>query len=111
MSGTGEGDPLDGLLAAALAPPERQPDEAFVRRVDAAVLEEERYRRWRTNALRRLVTDFITVGAIGGSLAVLARSPVPESLPFSPSALMWPALLGLLLLWTQLMRTSPRTFR
>ena len=100
-----EQDPaLDALLANALALEERAPDPAFVARIDAAVAESERYRRWRRNLWRQFGSEMLAVGAIAGSVAVIARAPgVRDTLSEAPT-LIWPAALGLFLLWMLLMR-------
>jgi hypothetical protein len=98
---------LDALLGEMLAPPSGLPDLAFVARVDRAVTEAERYRRWQAAFRRQLVTEALTLAALAGSLAFLARAPaVAEALAAAPG-LFWPALVSLLLLWA-LIRGRPR---
>jgi hypothetical protein len=90
---------LDGLLSEALAPPDRPRDRFFVLRVERAVAEEERYRKWRSECLRQLVTEALSLAAVGGSFALIAQVPmVREALTAAPG-LFWAALLLLLLLW------------
>lgn len=90
---------LDSLLRAALAPPEGPADRAFVVRVDRAVAEAERYRRWRAGLRRQLVTEALALGAVGGSLAFIAQVPeVREALDRAPG-LAWSALLAMFLIW------------
>lgn len=100
-----ERDPaLDALLADALALKQRAPDPGFVARVDAAVAESERYRRWRRTLWSRFMSEMLAVGAIAGSVAVLSRAPGVRDVLSDAPDLLWPALLGLLLIWTLLMR-------
>lgn len=98
---------LDSLLGEMLAPPSGPPDLAFVARVDRAVAEAERFRRWQAAFRRQLVTEALTLFALAGSLAFLLRVPaVGEALAAAPG-LFWPAMLSLLLLWG-LIRGRPR---
>ena len=91
---------LDSLLREALAPPERPADRGFVVRVDRAVAEAERYRRRRAGLRRQLVTDALSLGAVGGSFAFIAQVPeVGEALGNAPG-LALTALLAILAFWT-----------
>ncbi|HEX8670143.1 MAG TPA: hypothetical protein VF727_17415 [Allosphingosinicella sp.] len=102
---------LDALLSAALAPPDRPVDRGFVNLVEAAVVEEQRYRRSRRRLLIELATDAAVAGALAAAVAVLALAPaVADALGKAPG-LVWAALLVLLVLWTQLMRGPLRILR
>ena len=91
---------LDSLLSAALAPPEGPADRDFVVWVDRAIAESERYRRWRAALRRQLVTEALALGAVAGSLALIAQVPeVGTALARAPG-LIWPVLLAILLFWT-----------
>ena len=90
---------LDTLLQAALAPPDRPADRGFVVRIDRAVAEAERYRRWRSRLRRQLATEGLALGAVAASLAFVAQAPEVGALLDRAPDLAWPALLGLLLLW------------
>lgn len=91
---------LDRLLGEALAPPERPADRGFVLRVERAVAEDERYRKWRSAFLRRLFTEALALAAVGGSFAFIAQVPaVREALTAAPG-LIWAVLLLLLLVWS-----------
>ena len=72
------GDPHT-ILADALTPTPRLPDQGFAARVRLAVAEEERYRAWRTAALKRLGSDaLILLGLTGpaiGAARILSAGP------------------------------------
>lgn len=90
---------LDLLLREVLAPPERPADRGFVVRVDQAVAEAERYRRWRAGLVRQLVTEALALAAVAGSLVFVSQVPeVSEALAATPG-LIWPAVLALFLVW------------
>ena len=68
-------DEFDALLAEALAPPSRAPDLNFMTRVDLAVDEEQRYRRWRRLALDRVASEaLMLIGLTGAAARSGARS-------------------------------------
>jgi hypothetical protein len=90
---------LDRLLREALAPPERASDRAFVVRVERAVAEAERYRRWRAALLRQLGGEAMALAAVAGSLLVIAQAPAVRDALDSAPGLAWSALLALLLFW------------
>ena len=101
---------LDVLLGQALRLEDRPPDLAFAARVDAAVAEAERYRRWRAGMMRQLAGELLALAGLTGGVAVLAHAPgVGEALAGAPG-LVWPALLSLLLLWMTLIRGPSRLF-
>ena len=102
---------FDELLRSALAPLEGPADGAFVARVDRAVVESERYRRWRRNLWRQLGGESLALAALAASLAVIARIPdVRDALAHTP-VLAWPALLSLLVLWLFVARAAPSRSR
>ena len=90
-------DPFDALLGNALAPRARPADGLFVARVQAAVAEAERFRRWRRRALRQVGSEALILFGLAGAAFTLARIPIAQQLlaeaPFAA-----PALGGLLLL-------------
>ncbi|HYE28598.1 MAG TPA: hypothetical protein VEA61_10240 [Allosphingosinicella sp.] len=90
---------LDILLGEALAPPEGPADRGFVLRVERAVAEEERYRKWRAAFVRQLVTEAAALAALGGSFALVARVPAVEAALTETPGLIWAALVLLLLVW------------
>ena len=90
---------FDALLNEALAPPARTPDRLFTARVQAAVAETERFRRWRRRALHRIGSEAMILGALAGAAVTLAQGPLPRAL-LAQVPLAAPAALGaLLLLW------------
>jgi hypothetical protein len=95
---------LDALLGAAFAPPERPADSVFLARVEREVAEFERYRRWRAALRRRLVSEGLAAGALGGSLIFLAQVPELRAMLVAAPGLAWTALLGLLIFWTLIAR-------
>jgi hypothetical protein len=98
---------FDALLAETLAPPQRPVDAAFVARVDRAVLESERYRRWRANLWRQLAGELLALGALAASLVAIGQVPdVRTALAEAPTAA-WPALLSLIMLWLLVTRQRP----
>jgi hypothetical protein len=108
MSKAGEDEALDELLGRALALSGRAADAAFVSRVDAAVAEAERYRRLRARLRGQLVGELLALAGLAGGIAVIAHAPgVADTLTRAP-ALLWPAMLALLLLWMLFTRTTPR---
>jgi hypothetical protein len=99
---------LDEILARELAIADRPPDHVFVAKVDHAVAEWQRYRRWRADLWRNLAGEMVSIAALGGSLAVIAEVPeVRAALSESPTVA-WPALLSILLFWLVVTRTVPR---
>ncbi len=90
-------DPFDALLGNALAPPVRPADGMFVARVQAAIAEAERFRRWRRRALRKVGSEALILLGLAGAAFTLARIPVAQQL-LDSVPLAAPALGGLLLL-------------
>lgn len=100
-------DPFDALLGEALAPPARSADGLFVARVQAAVAEAERFRRWRRRALRQVGSEALVLFGLAGAAFTLARIPLAQQLlagaPFAA-----PALGGLLVIgWLALALPRP----
>lgn len=108
MSGGPTDRELDELLGAALALTDRGPDPRFLGRVEAAIAEADRYRRWQANMLRQLTGELLALAGLAGALAVIAQAPgVGEALAEAPT-LVWPAMLAMLLLWMILIRGPSR---
>ena len=99
-------DPIDCSLARLLATPEREPDDAFVARVDALV-HYEAYRARR----RRAVYQRVAIGAAAGA-AVLAAFVGAARIgePSDIVTLFSPAMAGLLALalWGAVTLRAPR---
>jgi hypothetical protein len=68
-------DPFDDFVGKALAPPERDPDRAFVARVHARVLLHEAIRAQRQGALQRLSLQLIALIAVVAAFVLLSQSP------------------------------------
>ena len=68
-------EPFDIALAAMLAPPERGPDRAFVRRISAAVALEQRLAARRSQLLRRLAGQFSAFAAMAAAVLILGLAP------------------------------------
>jgi hypothetical protein len=93
-------DPVfDQLLREALAPPERTADRVFVVRVERAVAEAERFRRWRAALLRQLAVEALALAAAAASLAFIAQAPAVRAALDKAPGLGWSGLLALLLFW------------
>lgn len=90
---------FDALLREELAPPERPADRSFVLRVERAVAEAERYRRWRAALLRQFASEGLAVASVGVSLALIGRAPPVREALDQASWVLWPALLSLFLFW------------
>jgi hypothetical protein len=102
---------LDSLLSAALAPPDRPVDRGFVNLVEAAIVEEQRYRRSRRRLVIELFTDLAVAGALAAAVAVIALAPAVGEVIGDAPGLIWAALLILLVLWGQLTRGPLRILR
>ena len=100
-------DDIDMRLNALLAPPERDPDEAFTARVARLVLVEEKLRAARRAAWMRAAVAMIATASLLFLFVLLARMAPSDSLgqvpPFSPAA----AGLLLLGLWLVVAGPSP----
>lgn len=92
-------DSMDDRIAALLAVPEREPDEAFVLRVERALLADRRLAAQRSAAWRRFRGEAAASLAVVAAFALLWRG-APDALPvgapmFSPAA----AAVLILFLW------------
>ena len=92
-------DSMDDRIAALLAAPEREPDEAFVLRVERAVLAERRLAAQRAAAWRRFRGEAAASLAVVVAFALLWHG-APDELPagaqlFSPGT----AAVLILFLW------------
>ena len=72
-------DRFDDFLARELAPPGRDPDRAFVARVQARIRLEERLEAERSGLLSALLIQILGIAAIAAALWWLSRSPAIES--------------------------------
>lgn len=93
---------FDALLGEALAPDARAPDRLFVARIQSAVAETERFRRWRRRALHQLGSEALILGAIAGAALTLAHAPLWQ-IVFAQVPFAAPAAIGaMILLWLAL---------
>lgn len=99
-------DALDRQIAALFAPAERIPDEAFVARVEAAVLAEQRLAAARQRAWRRFTVECLASSAVVAAFYLLWRlSPelTLEDLSITPA---WAAMLVLFLWFGTVLRPA-----
>lgn len=68
-------DEFDAFLAAGLAPEEREPDRAFVARVQAGIRLDEQLRAERRGMVGALAVQFLGVVAIAAAIVWLLRAP------------------------------------
>ena len=68
-------DDFDGFLAAALAPPVRDPDRVFLARVQAQVALEERFAAERRSVVRELMQQLIGLLAVAAGGWWLGKAP------------------------------------
>jgi hypothetical protein len=68
-------DEFDAFLADALAPEKREPDRAFVARVQAAVRLDEQLRAERRGIFANLAFQCLGVAAIAAAIVWLLRAP------------------------------------
>lgn len=68
-------DDFDAFLAAGLVPDEREPDRAFVARVQAALRLDEQLRAERRGVVATLAVQFLGVAAIAAAIVWLLRAP------------------------------------
>ena len=106
-------DPFEARLAATLAPPEREPDRAFVLQVRANVLLAERLEASRKALVRRLIGQFAAVAAVAAAVALVGLSPpvarlAAESGPGTLLALLLSFSFVALLLVPAMSRTTTR---
>ncbi len=88
-------DPFDDFLGQALAPPERDPDRAFVAQVHARVLLHEAIRAQRRGALQRLSLQLIALLAVVAAFVLLSRSPEVAAFVAESPAIVLTALIAL----------------
>jgi hypothetical protein len=86
----------DAMLKALLAPPERDPDEAFALRVERAVRAEEKLRAARRAAWSRFGAEMAAAAALIAAFVLIERRAPADSLDMASS--FGPAAAGLLLL-------------
>ena len=86
-------DEFDLFLSDALAPPDRDPDRSFVRRVQARIAVEDRLRAERTALLSGLLLKLCALAAFAGALLWLSRSPAVAELAAESPAILLAALL------------------
>jgi hypothetical protein len=80
---------FDDFLAQALAPPDRNPDRAFVSRVQARIRVEERLEAERRGLLSLVPLHFVGIASIAAGLSWLVQSPaIAESAGQSPAILL-----------------------
>ena len=68
-------DEFDAFLADTLAPDEREPDRAFVGRVQAGIRLDEQLRAERRGMVATLAVQFLGVAAIAAAIVWLLRAP------------------------------------
>lgn len=68
-------DEFDAFLAKGLAPEEREPDRAFVARVQAGIRLDEQLRAERRTMVATLAVQFLGVAAIAAAIVWLLRAP------------------------------------
>ena len=68
-------DEFDAFLAAGLAPEEREPDRAFIARVQAGIRLDEQLRAERGGMVATLAVQFLGVAAIAAAIVWLLRAP------------------------------------
>ena len=88
-------EPFDDFLGEALAPPERDPDRAFVARVHARVLLHEAIRAQRQSALQRLSLQLIALLAVVAAFILLSQSPDVAAFVAESPAIVLTALIAL----------------
>lgn len=82
-------DEFDDFLASALSPADREPDRAFVARVQVRIHLDEQLRAERRSLLSLLLVQVIGVAAIAGSALWLIRSPaISDFADESPAVLL-----------------------
>ena len=68
-------DPFEAKLAAMLAPPEREPDRAFVMQVRANIVLAERLEARRKALVQRLLGQLAAIAAIAAAVTLVGLSP------------------------------------
>jgi hypothetical protein len=87
-------DELDLFLAEALRPAEREPDRAFVARVQARIRLDEQVRAERSRALSLLARQVVGLAAVAAGAIWLARSPAIAGFAGESPAILLLALLA-----------------
>jgi uncharacterized membrane protein len=87
-------DEFDLFLAEALSPAEREPDRAFVSRVQAHILLDQRLRAERRGALSSLAMQVIGLAAVAAAVLWLLRSTAIASFAAESPAVLLLALLA-----------------
>ena len=67
-------DDFDRFLASALAPPQREPDRAFVGRIQAQLALEEHFAAERRSVARELIQQLIALLSVGAGAWWLGKS-------------------------------------
>ncbi|HEY1144107.1 MAG TPA: hypothetical protein VGE68_08750 [Sphingomicrobium sp.] len=92
-------DEFDDFLRSALAPRDREPDRAFVARVQARILLDEAFQAQRRGLIQRFGLQLLAVIAIATAFLLLSRSPqIAEFVAESPAV----ALVALIALFSLL---------
>ena len=87
-------DEFDDFLARALGPAEREPDRAFVARVQSQIRLDEQLRAERRNMLSVLRIQVIGIAAIAAAVFWLLRSPQIASFAAESPAILLATLLA-----------------
>ena len=103
-------DGFDHFLSAALAPPEREADRAFVARVQAQIALEERFARERMSLLRDLLQQLVALLAVSAGAWWVGRSaPVAQWARESPATALAILLVAFMFMAAMFItRTAPR---
>ena len=81
-------DRFDSFLASALAPEPRQPDRAFVARVQARIALDEQMAAERRRSLAHFAGQLLALGAVAAAIACLGRAaPVASFFAAAPGVL------------------------
>lgn len=86
-------DDFDDILAQAIALPEREPDRAFVARVQSQIRLDEQLRAERRSMFSRLAIQFLGIAAIAAGVFWLLRSPEIAAFAAESPAILLAALL------------------
>lgn len=104
-------DEFERFLAAALSPAEREPDLAFVRRVQARIALDERLAAERRAMLSALALKSVAIAVFAAALAWFGRSPAVGELAADAPAILLAILLAGFSFLLLLLRPEPlRTF-
>lgn len=97
---------LDRLLAEALAPPDRAPDQQFVERVRQHVRLDELERGSRARLLEKLGIELLSLVALGCGLAAIGGSSEIGAFAREAPHLALPAVMLVFALWVPLVAGS-----